>query len=424
MPEIGLACLKGGACSAENTSEGPDVSVSWHARRMRKSTLNRRVLLLLALLAAGLGVYVRYARLRREEIELPRTRAALGRVEWLASQLSELAKFGLRRHVDAWTSACVKRLWGGDDGRKPFGEAYQHDLGRTAGVIGEIETAGAFATLYAPGAESLARLLALRDWLHAEPANDEVWTCTNSDMLEKLDRLKGVVAAHADCLARLAALDAVQVYRAGKPVPDDCAAALRRLPLPEHAAAPEATPDRRLAGERTVPLGRPGDRVLKVLTSAQKEISFVTSPDGSRMAYVVARDGKQLVIVDGVEGAAYDAVWTGVNTNGVIFADYPGGPVFSADSRHVAYPAERDGKWFVVLDGREGTPWDAIEGFAIGPRAPRIRTPPRSLRVEPLRDAAVIGAHVNGNARWNAPLSMEPRGVRPFPVACRPGLAA
>ena len=32
-----------------------------------------------------------------------------------AEELSDLAKFGLRRHVDAWTSACVKRLWRGDE---------------------------------------------------------------------------------------------------------------------------------------------------------------------------------------------------------------------------------------------------------------------------------------------------------------------
>src|SRR6266436_1930964 len=179
--------FKGGAWSAENTSEGPDPSVSWHARRMWKNKVNLRVILLLALLAGCVGVYARYDRLRREAIGLPRTDTALHQIGWLASRLSDFSRFGLQRDLDAWTSACVRRAWPGDDCRKRCGGEYRDELGRTAAAIGEVEPA--FATLYAPGAESPARLLALRDWFRAEAADDEVWTCTRGGMLEKLDQL-------------------------------------------------------------------------------------------------------------------------------------------------------------------------------------------------------------------------------------------
>jgi hypothetical protein len=82
---------------------------------------------------------------------------------------------------------------------------------------------------------------------------------------------------------------------------------------------------------------------------------FVFSPDSRRVAYVAelpppGRDsqagrGKEFVVVDGVEGKEYDLI----DPEGS-----KGTPVFSPDSRRVAYVAQLGGKEFVVVDGVEG----------------------------------------------------------------------
>jgi len=68
--------------------------------------------------------------------------------------------------------------------------------------------------------------------------------------------------------------------------------------------------------------------------------SFAASPDGRHIAYVVrALVGGLLVAIDGRPGAGYEAVVT---------------PIFSPDSKRVAYEAVQRDKRFVVLDGKEG----------------------------------------------------------------------
>jgi len=72
--------------------------------------------------------------------------------------------------------------------------------------------------------------------------------------------------------------------------------------------------------------------------------SIVFSPDGKRMAYRARKDEKELVSVGGAEGSGYDEVTD---------------PVFSPDSKHVAYCACSEGdKACVVVDGVEGPEYD------------------------------------------------------------------
>jgi hypothetical protein len=52
-----------------------------------------------------------------------------------------------------------------------------------------------------------------------------------------------------------------------------------------------------------------------------------------------------LVVVDGKEQKQYDGT---------------GSLVFSPDSKHVAYAAKADNKWFVVVDGKEGKSYDEL----------------------------------------------------------------
>lgn len=64
------------------------------------------------------------------------------------------------------------------------------------------------------------------------------------------------------------------------------------------------------------------------------------SPDQAHIAFKVKRSGQELVVVDGQEGPAFDAV--------------PHGPRFSPDSNRVGYVARRGDSYRIVVDGVEG----------------------------------------------------------------------
>ena len=64
------------------------------------------------------------------------------------------------------------------------------------------------------------------------------------------------------------------------------------------------------------------------------------SPDSRHFVYMAQKDGKWRVVVDGKEGNAYDGVSI---------------PAFSPDSRHLAYAALSQKTWMIVVDGEEGT---------------------------------------------------------------------
>lgn len=90
------------------------------------------------------------------------------------------------------------------------------------------------------------------------------------------------------------------------------------------------------------------------------------SPDGMRIGYIAKRGEKRLAVVDGKEGKEYDRIYDLFN------------PVFSGDSKRVAYIAttidkmkEKLGMWslkdFVVVDGVEGRPYELVESIVFSP---------------------------------------------------------
>jgi len=77
--------------------------------------------------------------------------------------------------------------------------------------------------------------------------------------------------------------------------------------------------------------------------------TIVFSPDGKRVAYPAAgSDGKWRMVIDGKEDMPFDTLLP---------------PRFSSDSRHVAYQAKNADKWFIVVDNtpNEGTIASYIE---------------------------------------------------------------
>ena len=112
----------------------------------------------------------------------------------------------------------------------------------------------------------------------------------------------------------------------------------------------------------------------------------IFSPDGKRVAYIAEKGDKSVLVVDGREGPEFDSVhfytpfpfdladltverkpeegWNWVKAVGHWDHGWiaMGGPVFSPRGQHVAYAARKDGKCFVVLDGRAGPKYDQVWG--------------------------------------------------------------
>jgi Tol biopolymer transport system component len=90
-----------------------------------------------------------------------------------------------------------------------------------------------------------------------------------------------------------------------------------------------------------------------------QELEF--SPDGKHLAYVARLKDKMMVVVDGTEGKSYKYIEE-------LFH-----PRFSPDSRHLAYIATVPAlalppeKWVMVLDGKEQKSYDLVEGISFSP---------------------------------------------------------
>ncbi|MCW5555181.1 MAG: hypothetical protein KIS67_23840 [Verrucomicrobiae bacterium] len=84
--------------------------------------------------------------------------------------------------------------------------------------------------------------------------------------------------------------------------------------------------------------------------------AILFSPDGKRFAYKRWDGNKPVAVIDGHPEKAFENIF-----HTTAFA------AFSADSRHVAFPAQRGGKWFVVVDGVEGRPCDEVKHLSFVP---------------------------------------------------------
>ncbi len=127
-------------------------------------------------------------------------------------------------------------------------------------------------------------------------------------------------------------------------------------------------------GRRVAYVARQGTRWFAVIDGAEGEgydevdPNLRWSPDSRRVAYTARRGGEQFLVLDGVEGKAYS---------------YVGVPVFSPDSQRIAYQAAwgesrweswefqgmamRSSVWSknaMVIDGVEGTIYDGTSGLS------------------------------------------------------------
>ncbi|MCD4782858.1 MAG: hypothetical protein K8T10_03395 [Candidatus Eremiobacteraeota bacterium] len=76
--------------------------------------------------------------------------------------------------------------------------------------------------------------------------------------------------------------------------------------------------------------------------------SMTISPDGKHWAFVMKKNGKELVVIDGKENKEYELILKGAE----------GYIAFSPNSERVIYFAGEDGKQFAVIDGKEGNRYE------------------------------------------------------------------
>lgn len=119
--------------------------------------------------------------------------------------------------------------------------------------------------------------------------------------------------------------------------------------------------------------------------------NFTFSPDSRRLAYI-AKDGENyLVVVNGIEGKLYPEL----KPTGVLPITCPiSSLTFSPDSRNVAYVVDSGNSSFVVDNGIEGKHYDAIQTDPRGVMPPGIVFSPDSKRMAYIAAATDNGSTV------------------------------
>lgn len=88
---------------------------------------------------------------------------------------------------------------------------------------------------------------------------------------------------------------------------------------------------------------------------------LVFSPNSVHLAYTAEKNEKMFVVMDGKEEPFnYIMNMMSPNNNYGLKIETVLRPTFSLDSKHFAYLAGKEGRWFIVLDEDEGTPYDFI----------------------------------------------------------------
>ena len=86
--------------------------------------------------------------------------------------------------------------------------------------------------------------------------------------------------------------------------------------------------------------------------------SLVFSANGRHFAFVANKDGKQVCVLDGISGQEFEKV-------GRMGTDSGSALAFSPDGQHLGYAARENGKWRVVLDGVVGPEFDDVNGMML-----------------------------------------------------------
>lgn len=124
--------------------------------------------------------------------------------------------------------------------------------------------------------------------------------------------------------------------------------------------------------------------------------SLRLSPDGKHLGYIANRNGKPRLVVDGVEGKAYEnIVWR---------SNYDTPFVFSPDGKRVAYVAAtgRKNDYIPVVDGKEGKKSRGVAGLTFSPDSRHVAfiTGEKEPIPGALTDMAVVVDDVAGRKQF------------------------
>lgn len=121
-----------------------------------------------------------------------------------------------------------------------------------------------------------------------------------------------------------------------------------------------------------------GVRQLKnyflIIDGQEKSYSFIPtditfSPDSSQYVYIA----QTVAANSGTPGnLTHTLVLNGQEQDWPVGKSYNIFPTFSPDSKHLAYAAERDGKFFVVTDGKAGPAYDWVIATVFSPDSKRL----------------------------------------------------
>lgn len=138
-------------------------------------------------------------------------------------------------------------------------------------------------------------------------------------------------------------------------------------------------------GVRFAAIGKKGFQVFVIIDGRRSEdFDYVSrpafSPDGRQVAYAARTGQRQWVVLNGrkqMEHEPYESVLLIGRANAPLEGPWKRDvtlpqPVFSADGHSLAYPAARNGKRFVVVDGREGEPFDEVLTPIWSPQGKRL----------------------------------------------------
>ncbi len=84
---------------------------------------------------------------------------------------------------------------------------------------------------------------------------------------------------------------------------------------------------------------------------------FVFSPDGRKVAFIVHKEDREAIVINGEVGPEFENVEH---------------PCFSPDGRRFIYKAREDGKEFVIIDGKKGEKFDRVDVPIFSPDGRRI----------------------------------------------------
>jgi len=115
------------------------------------------------------------------------------------------------------------------------------------------------------------------------------------------------------------------------------------------------------------------EKRLGRLNSSVITNSVVSSPDARHIAYVTRVGAKECAMIDSNKENCFDAIGAWIPEP---FGErsYWGGPIFSSDSRKLAYLARDGAKWFVVASGERQNSYDDINpgSLTFGPNGERL----------------------------------------------------